>query len=172
MDSFAVSICNGLFMKKSKTFDFLKVSMIFALVQLSFPIAGWFLGKAVQTMVSGFDHWIAFGLLAYIGGKMVYESFEKDKECKVFNPNDIKLILLMAIATSIDAMVVGLSLALIYSSIVFPSIIIGLTTFIVVFTGMKLGKNIGNIIKEKAELAGGLVLIGIGLKILVEHIFF
>lgn len=172
MDSFAISICNGMMLKKEKVFSLIRISFIFGIVQFAFPVFGWILGAAISRYISSFDHWIAFGLLTYLGGKMVYESFQKGDKCEMVNVHDLKNLIMMAIATSIDAMVVGLSLALIGESIIVPAIIIGFVTFSVCMIGLVAGQKIGHLFENKAELVGGLVLIGIGVKILIEHILF
>lgn len=170
MDSFAISICNGMMLKKSKISKFIEIALIFGIVQFIFPVLGWALGAAVAKYIASFDHWIAFGLLAYLGGKMVYESFQKDDKCELVDANNFWNLVMMAVATSIDAMVVGLSLALIGESIIGPAAIIGFVTFSVCLAGLTVGQKIGHLFENKAELVGGLVLIGIGVKILVEHL--
>lgn len=170
MDSFAVSVCNGLGMRDIRWHDYLRISVIFGLVQFIFPIIGWYLGSVVSKFISGFDHWIAFALLSYIGGKMVYESFQKDKVCELSRKDDYPRLIILAVATSIDALAVGLSFAFIGTSIFVPAIIIGIVTVIATVLGMYFGQNIGHVFESKAELIGGIVLIGIGLKILIEHL--
>lgn len=170
MDSFAVSICNGLSMKNLKWYDYIRISLIFGFIQFLFPIIGWYLGNSIQNIISIFDHWIAFLLLAYIGGKMIIESFKKNSECEIVRKDDYIKLIIMGIATSIDALVVGLSISLLNSSIMLQALLIGLITFIAVIFGMIFGQRIGEKFQKKSILIGGLILIGIGLKILIEHL--
>ncbi len=169
MDAFAVSICKGLKMQKLNLKQTALIALFFGGFQAIMPLIGWLLGANFKDYIVDFDHWIAFVLLAFIGGKMVYESFknEEDDECDKF---DIKELFLLAIATSIDALAVGITFAFLHVNILSAITIIGITTFILAAVGVFIGHKFGAVYKSKAELAGGLILIFIGLKILLEHL--
>jgi putative Mn2+ efflux pump MntP len=172
MDCFAVSLglacgAKGLTMKQA-----VRMAAFFGGFQFVMPVAGWFAGDRLLGLIRNFDHWIAFGLLALIGGRMIYESFglsEEEKACRPDQTQGMRLVVL-SLATSIDALAVGLSLGVIRSSILYPAAVIGLISFVLTIAGAKLGPVSGRIAGRRAELLGGLILIGIGLKILVEHL--
>jgi len=172
MDCFAVSLglacgAKGLTMKQA-----VRMAAFFGGFQFVMPVAGWFAGDRLLGLIRNFDHWIAFGLLALIGGRMIYESFglsEEEKACRPDQTQGMRLVAL-SLATSIDALAVGLSLGVIRSSILYPAAVIGLISFVLTIAGAKLGPVSGRIAGRRAELLGGLILIGIGLKILVEHL--
>ncbi|MDR2940618.1 MAG: manganese efflux pump MntP family protein [Clostridiales bacterium] len=167
MDAFAVSVTNGASLKNIKTLDCLKIGLYFGLFQFLMPILGFSLAFSFKEYILDYDHWIAFFLLLFIGAKMIKESFEKGSADD--NIMSTKNLLILAIATSIDAMAVGITLALTTSNILYPAAIIGLVAFAFSFFGAKLGNKIGEFFKTGAEWVGGLILIGIGLKILLEH---
>ncbi|MBN2597494.1 manganese efflux pump MntP family protein [Labilibaculum sp.] len=172
VDSFAASICSGLAIKKIHFFQAAKIAFFLAVFQGGMPIIGWYTGWELKDLIKDFDHWVAFILLAGMGSKMIYESItSKEKDCS-FNPLKLLVLIGISVATSIDALVVGLSLALIDVVIWFPAIIIGIITFIVSMLGMLLGKKIGSKMSKRFEIIGGVVLILIGFRILIEHIFF
>lgn len=148
----------------------LRVAVTFGFFQGGMALLGWFLGRSVVDFVSAFDHWIAFGLLALIGGKMLYESFQKDDDEKDTDISKGMLLITLAVATSIDALAVGLSFAVLETNILFAASVIGIASFIASIIGFYVGKRAGNIIGKRAEAIGGLVLIGIGIKILIEHL--
>lgn len=174
MDAFAVSLCKGLKMKKLNLGQGAVIALFFGGFQALMPAIGWFLGTRFEHMISSFDHWIAFALLAFIGGKMIYEALtEKEEENEAGDDKlDIKELFLMAIATSIDALAVGITFAFLQVNIGFAAILIGCTTFAISLGGVVIGNFFGAKYKSKAELAGGIILVGIGIKILIEHIFF
>lgn len=169
MDAFSVSITKGLVMK-SNVKHFLIIALFFGVFQAIMPIGGWISGIQLQAFVSTFAPWIAFILLSLIGIKMIYESFSDEED------NDgnfsLKEIFILAIATSIDAFVVGITFAFLNTPILEPVLIIGAVTFIMSFIGIYIGKNVGHLFENKIEILGGLILIGIGLKILLENLFF
>lgn len=172
VDSFAASVCSGLAIKKIHFFQAVKIAFFLAVFQGGMPIIGWFTGWELKYLIKDFDHWIAFILLAGMGSKMIYESITaKEKDCS-FNPLKLIVLIGISVATSIDALVVGLSLAFLDVVIWFPAIIIGIVTFIVSMLGMLLGKKIGSKMSKRFEIFGGIVLILIGLRILIEHLFF
>jgi putative Mn2+ efflux pump MntP len=172
MDALAVSIASGIILKKSKLKHAVRIAFFFGLFQLFMPLIGAFAGIFVKDLISKFDHIIIFLILTAIGGKMVYESFILKKEEEKFDPTNLKTLIFLSVATSIDALAVGLSLSLLSCSIFLAVSIIGIVTFILCFIGVMIGEFIGHFFEEKIEALGGLILIGIGIKILLEHIFF
>jgi putative Mn2+ efflux pump MntP len=134
------------------------------------PFMGWLLGKQVEQLISNYDHWIAFGLLAILGLKMVYESLKNDNEKSTFNPLRISILIGMALATSVDALVVGVSFAFINMNIYWSVLVIATVTFLVSMVGILFGKKVGGSLGKRMEVIGGLILIGIGLKILLSHL--
>jgi putative Mn2+ efflux pump MntP len=172
MDCFAVTLgmacgAKGLTMKQA-----VRMAAFFGGFQFVMPVVGWFAGERLLVLIRNFDHWVAFGLLVLIGGRMIYESFELSDEEKACRPDQTqgKRLVLLALATSIDALAVGLSLGVVQTSIVYPAAIIGATSFVLTVVGAKVGPVVGRIVGRRAELLGGLILIGIGIKILIEHL--
>jgi putative Mn2+ efflux pump MntP len=172
MDCFAITLglacgARGLTMKQA-----VRMAAFFGGFQFVMPVAGWFVGDRLLGLIRSFDHWVAFGLLALIGGRMIYESFELSDEEKACRPDQTQgaRLVVLALATSIDALAVGLSLGVVRTSVLYPAAIIGVTSFVLTVVGAKLGPVIGRIVGKRAELLGGLILIGIGVKILVEHL--
>ncbi|MEW5807201.1 MAG: manganese efflux pump MntP family protein [Acidobacteriota bacterium] len=170
MDTFAVSVASGIAIKNMKINHALKIALSFGLFQAIMPLIGWLAGLSLKHWISGFDHWVAFALLTLIGYKMIYESFKIEAAERVFNPLNAYVLLLLSIATSIDALAVGLSFAILEVLIVTPIIVIGTVTFILSFLGIFIGKKAGHFFERKIEVAGGLILIGIGVKLLLEHL--
>jgi putative Mn2+ efflux pump MntP len=168
-DTFAVSVSTGLAINHIRFWQGVRVAIILALFQAMMPYFGWFVGKQVATLISDYDHWIAFGLLAALGLKMIVESFKNEEVKTVFNPLKITFLIGMAIATSIDALVVGVSFAFLEMNIFWSVFVIGAVTFLVSMVGMLFGKQAGGWFGKKMEIVGGLILIGIGVKILIEH---
>ena len=170
MDAFSVSICKGLTTKKF----LLKMAMICGLwfggFQALMPVIGYFLGVQFENLIASFDHWIAFGLLALIGINMIREAVSKKEEEKDNGALDVKTMFLLAVATSIDALAVGVSFAALKENIWRAIVIIGLTTFIFSAIGVKIGNVFGSKYEKKAAMAGGIILIIIGVKILLEHL--
>lgn len=169
-DSLAVSISAGLVVKNITFSQAARIALAFAFFQGLMPFIGWFIGSQIKDLIKDYDHWIAFILLFLIGVKMVYESFKKEEDKKTFNPLKIMVSVGLAIATSIDALVVGISFAFIEVNIVLSIAIIGALTFIVSMLGMRLGKKAKGLFGKKMEILGGLILIGIGTKILFEDL--
>ena len=168
MDAFAVSVCKGLSLGKIKPKHMCIAGAWFGGFQALMPLIGYFLGSFFAEMIEKYDHWIAFVLLAIIGGNMIKESFDKDE--KVDSSMDVKSMLLLAIATSIDALAVGVTFAFLQVQIVPAVSFIGVITFIFSAVGVKIGSLFGTKYKSKAELFGGIVLVLIGIKILLEGI--
>ena len=171
MDAFAVSIASGVIIRHIKVKNALTIAIFFGLFQAIMPVIGWLAGIGLRDFIAGFDHWIAFGLLCIIGCKMIYESFRLDTTENKIDPLNIYVLLILSIATSIDALAVGLSLSFLKVAIALPAIIIGIITFLLSFLGVYIGDKIGHFFERKIELIGGLILIGIGIKILIEHLF-
>ena len=171
MDAFAVSICKGLSVGRVRPVHMLTAGLWFGGFQALMPFLGWLLGSQFEALITNIDHWIAFVLLAVIGANMIKESFSKEEECPDASFG-FKTMLTLAVATSIDALAVGVTFAFLDVSIVPAVLLIGATTFVCSAVGVKIGNVFGNRFQSKAEFLGGLVLIAIGLKILIEHLFF
>ena len=171
-DSFAVSVCSGLNLPHIRFFQAAKIAIFLALFQAFMPLIGWLVGNSIKSLIEPVDHWIAFGLLSLVGGKMVIESFSSPESREIKNPLNIRVILLLSLATSIDALAVGFSFATLLDKIWVAVIIIGSVTFMASMLGILLGKKTGPKINRYAEITGGLILILIGAKILIEHLFF
>ncbi len=170
MDAFAVSICKGLSTKKLQIKHYLIIGAWFGGFQALMPTIGYFLGSTFEQYITAFDHWVAFVLLAAIGASMIKESFSKE-ESETNSSFAFKTMLLMALATSIDALAVGITFALLPDiNVPLAVCLIGVTTFVCSAAGLKVGNLFGLRYKAKAELAGGIILILIGLKILLEHL--
>ena len=173
MDAFAVSICKGLGMSRLNMRQTAVISLFFGGFQALMPLIGWALGSQLTDFITPIDHWIAFGLLAFVGGKMLWDAFHEDDEDEGVQTDeklDLKELLMLAIATSIDALAVGITFAFLQVAIV-PSItIIGLTTFVISFAGVAVGHFFGARFEKPATIVGGVVLILIGVKILLEHL--
>ncbi len=172
MDAFAVAICKGLSMQKATLKKSVIVGLYFGGFQAIMPLIGYYFGSQFAPYITAFDHWIAFILLAIIGGKMIIDSLKKDDAC--FDPTEeadlsASVMLPMAVATSIDALAVGVSFAFLQVNIVWAVSFIGVVTFILAAAGLKIGNLCGAKFKNVAEIAGGVILVLIGLKILLEH---
>ena len=170
MDAFAVSITSGLTIKSLKINNTLKIAAFFGLFQAIMPIIGWLAGLSFREIISDVDHWIAFGLLFLIGCKMIYESSKMEVNNNKINPLNVYVLLILSIATSIDALAIGLTLSFLNVSIILPSIIIGAITFLLSVIGVYFGNKFGHYFVRKIEMVGGFILIGIGIKILSEHL--
>lgn len=170
MDAFAVSICKGLAMKRAGLKETLIVGLWFGGFQALMPLIGYFLGSAFETYIVKIDHWIAFILLALIGGLMVKEAFSKEEE-EADGSLCLKTMLVMAIATSIDALAIGISFGILPDVNIWAAIsFIGIITMVLCMAGVKIGNVFGAKYKSKAELAGGIILVLLGTKILLEHL--
>ena len=172
MDAFAVSITSGLTIKNLKVNNAFKIAIFFGSFQAIMPLIGWLAGLSVRNFISGIDHWIAFGLLSFVGGKMIYESLSTKPTAKENNPLNLYVLLVLSVATSIDALAVGLSLSFLNISIAMPVVIIGVVTFFLSFLGVFIGDRFGHFFEKKMEIIGGLILVGIGIKIVIEHLVF
>ena len=174
MDAFAVSITLGLSVKKPTPKEILTPGLFFGFFQALMPIIGYFSGIYFVNKIQDLDHWIAFVLLGFIGGKMIKESFSKNDEAEAENKNSFQFIwmLILAVATSIDALAVGITFAFFRVNIIQAAVITGLITFFISTGGVKIGNIFGMKFKSKAEFAGGAVLVILGIKIVIEHLFF
>jgi putative Mn2+ efflux pump MntP len=168
-DSFAVSVCSGLQLPNIRFYQAAKIAIFLALFQAFMPVMGWLIGNSMKSFIEPIDHWLAFGLLTIIGGKMIIESFISTEEREIKNPLLIRVILMLSLATSIDALAVGFSFATFLHKIILAAFIIGLVTFVASMLGILLGKKTGPRCNRYAEIAGGSILILIGLKIMIEH---
>lgn len=172
MDAFAVSITNGLSCKSLRRSQMLADAVCFGVFQGLMPTLGFFLGKAFAAYICAFDHWIALILLGYIGGKMIFDALRPDEESGSYTLTP-KLLLTQGIATSIDALAVGVSFAALPNvNIVYAALLICFETFAFSLVGIVFGKKVGARLGDRAQFVGGLILIGIGLKIFIEHMFF
>ena len=168
MDAFAVSVCKGLSVKKVGVKHAALAGLYFGGFQFLMPVTVYLLGFRFESVIETVDHWVAFVLLAFIGGNMIKESFGKAEELN--DDFGVKTMLLMAIATSIDALAVGITFAFLEVQILPAAGLIGVTTFLLSFAGIYIGNAFGTRYKSKAELAGGIILVLIGVKILLEHL--
>jgi manganese efflux pump family protein len=170
MDAFAVSIASGIAIKKLRIRHALTIALWFGIFQAIMPLIGWFGGVRLRDLLSGIDHWVVFGLLLFIGAKMIWEAFKIEPIERSSNPLDIRILLFLSLATSIDALAAGVSFALLGMPVVMPVIIIGAVTFLVSFAGVWIGDKGGHFFGKKMEIVAGLLLIAIGLKVLVSHL--
>ena len=173
MDAFAVSVCKGLALRRATFKAEITCGVWFGGFQTLMPLIGYFLGTLFAAAIQAVDHWIAFGLLAIIGANMLKEALSKEEECCCENGADmsVKTMLVMAVATSIDALAVGISLAMVGNvNIFFAVSLIGICTCILSMLGVKIGNVFGSRFESKAEIAGGVILILLGVKILLEHL--
>ena len=171
MDAFAVSICKGLSMQKMSWKKALIVGLYFGGFQAGMPLLGYFLGSRFQEKIMAFDHWIAFILLCLIGVNMIRESFSKEEE-QADASVSVRSMVPLAVATSIDALAVGVTFAFLRVDIVPAVSFIGIVTLLLSMVGVKVGNVFGSRYKSRAELAGGIILVLLGVKILIEHLFF
>ena len=173
IDCFTVSITSGIILHRIRWGIFLKMAFLFGLFQAAMPFLGWLGASRFNHLIETYDHWIAFALLAFLGIRMIREHF-KDEEERSFDPTRMKVILTLAVATSIDALAVGISFAFTgfrtLSSLLYPLTAIGIASFVISLAGSLIGVFFGQRFNLRVEIFGGLVLIGIGVKILFEHL--
>jgi len=170
MDAFAVSVASGVVIKEEKLAHAVRIALFFGGFQAIMPLLGWLAGAGLVRFISGFDHWVAFGLLTLVGCKMIYEAFKFSEEEKMARRRyGIGALFILGVATSIDALAVGFSLSVLHQAIITPVIVIGLVTFVLSLAGVGIGDRFGHWFESKIEIAGGLTLIGIGVKILLAH---
>lgn len=178
MDCFAVSIASGILMKRVRLRPMLIMAFCFGLFQSLMPLLGWTAASLFSHLIECVDHWIAFGILAFLGGRMICDSLKNEEERHEFDPTSLKVVLALSVATSIDAMAIGVSFALLdiksYAELLSPIGIIGFVSFALSIVGLLFGIRFGCGIARKlrAEFWGGIILILIGTRILIEHLFF
>jgi manganese efflux pump family protein len=172
MDAFAVAIVTGITLQPLTRKHVFRLAFHFGLFQALMPMIGWAAGHAVYDYIAAVDHWIAFGLLAFVGGKMIWGALHGDDDHKYStDPTSGWTLVVLSVATSIDALAVGLSLAMIGSTIFVPALVIGLVAAAFTATGMVLGRRIGALWGQRVEILGGVILLAIGVKIVIEHLF-
>jgi manganese efflux pump family protein len=169
MDSFTVSVCGGMSMQPVRLRHALRVGLFFGGFQALMPVLGWLGGLGFRHLISRYDHWVAFALLAFIGGKMIHEAL-RGATCTPLDVTRIPLLFTLAVATSIDALAVGLSFALLGAAIATPVMVIGLVTATMSVAGVYLGRRCGDLLQSKVQTIGGLILIGIGARILLQDL--
>jgi len=170
MDALAVAIGTGLVLGRPNRGQAFRLAFHFGLFQFLMPIAGWLAGRTVEAYIREVDHWVAFTLLAIVGGKMLWEARRGEADVPPGDPTRGWMLLVLSVATSIDALAVGLSMAFLHVSIWLPSAVIGLVAFAFTVAGLLLGSRVGHTLGRWPEVVGGLVLLGIGAKILAEHL--
>jgi len=171
VDSFAVSVSCGIILTEITFKKALRIAFSLSVFQAAMPIIGWYIGKKIAFLIKDFDHWIAFGLLVLIGLKMMYESYKTTEPDKRMNPLQLKVLLGISLATSIDALIVGVSFSVTEINLWLTVLIIGFTTGFFSMLGILFGKYTGIGLGKKMEILGGLILIFLGTKILIEHLF-
>jgi putative Mn2+ efflux pump MntP len=171
MDSLVISVLNGCIIEELRFKNALLIAISFGFFQSIMPVIGWYGGVSFTSYVINYSHWIAFALLALIGGKMIYESFSPDLDPNSKSCMHPPTLLMLSLATSIDALAVGISFAFLKVNIIWPVILIGSITFIICLCGIYIGKKIGHFFENKLSFTGGIILIGIGIKIVIERLF-
>jgi putative Mn2+ efflux pump MntP len=169
VDAFSVAIGIGAANVKKSWSPVLRLASAFGMFQFIMPIIGWLAGLTIVNIIAGYDHWVAFALLGYIGGKMIWEGFETEKEEEKSDQTKGLPLLLLSIATSIDSLAVGFSFSVLKTPILFSAIIIGIVCSLMTATGMLFGKGLAGIFGKKVSIFGGIVLMAIGVKILIDH---
>lgn len=169
-DAFAASISSGIKIKRLRIKHALMIATFFGLFQAVMTLLGWLVGHSLKGLISEIDHWVAFGLLSFVGYRMIYESLHAEPNRKELNPLNIYVLLVLSFATSVDALVIGVSFAFLKNYIANLVILIGTVTFLLSFLGVFIGKKFGSLFSGKIEIIGGIILIIIGTKILVEHL--
>lgn len=169
VDAFSVAIGIGATNEKKSWAPVVRLAFAFGFFQFAMAVIGWLAGLTVVEIIASFDHWIAFALLTFVGGKMIWEGLEKEGDEEKADQTRGLPLLLLSIATSIDSLAVGFSFSILKYQILFPAVIIGIVCFLMTVTGMIFGKVLAKIFGKKVEIFGGLVLIAIGIKILIDH---
>lgn len=167
MDAFAVSVSSGLTIKNLRIAHALRISLFFGFFQGLMPVMGWLAGLSVKGYIAGVAHWVAFGILCFVGGKMIYESAVMERAERERSMHGLLVLIGLSLATSLDAFAVGVTFALLNISIITPAVVIGLVTFFMSYSGVCIGKRFGHFSEKKIEILGGLILIATGLKILI-----
>ena len=171
VDALSVAVATGVLLGRPSRAAVLRMSFSFGFFQFMMPLIGWSAGRTVSRLIESFDHWVAFGLLLFVGGKMIFEAIREKEagQAATSDPTRGWTLLILSVATSIDALAVGLSLAFIGEAILFPSAVIGIAAFAMTWVGMVFGAKAGRLFGKKVGVAGGVILIGIGIRILIEH---
>ena len=172
MDAFAVSVTSGVTVTRDRLKAAFRAAFFFGTFQAFMPLIGWFGGSEFSGSVAGYDHWIAFALLTLIGGRMIHGSVTAGPGERVANLLDLRVLTFLAVATSIDALAVGVTFAFLEVPIILPAAVIGVVTFVLSFLGVYIGNRFSGFFEERIEIVGGVILIGIGLKILLEDLVF
>lgn len=170
MDAFSVSITSGAVLKKPNLRQYFRIAFHFGLFQFFMPILGFYGGVLFESVITKYDHWVAFILLSLVGGKMFWESLQNEEEKTYKDPSKGRTLIILAIATSIDAAAIGFTFAALHEPIIFPSIVIGIICFVFSSLGIYIGSKVANSLGQWAERVGGLILILLGVKILIEHL--
>jgi putative Mn2+ efflux pump MntP len=170
LDAFSVAVVGGVTTGRTRLRDAFRMAVFFGLFQAVMPLIGWQAGGFLSDFITGVDHWIAFVLLCLIGSHMILESIKPASKAKSFNLTNIRILFLLSIATSIDALAVGISMAFVELTIVRTVLVIGGVTFVLSFVGYYIGRKIGMVFGNNIRILGGVILIGIGLRILIEHL--
>ena len=173
MDAFAVSVATGSVYQRMRVRHVLRLALFFGAFQAGMPLLGYLAGAALKARFVAFDHWIAFALLSLVGGKMIYEAVQIERvesSSAAGDPASLVVVLMLSVATSLDALAVGVTLSLVTHHVFLAAALIGAITFTISYLGCCLGRRLGHFFEKKIEVAGGLILIGIGLKIFVEHL--
>lgn len=171
MDAFSVATVAGSGLNKLTFWQASKMSFSFGAFHVFMPMLGWLAGSSIVWLISKYDHWVAFLLLAFVGGRMIYEAFRAEARVETFRTHDNLNLLFLSVAVSIDAVAIGLSFYLENIQILLPAVIIGIVTSVFTFVGMVLGNKTGRFIGKGAQVLGGIILIAIGLRIVITHIF-
>jgi len=172
MDAFAVSVTSGVTLRRMRLHHAMRIALFFGVFQAIMPLLGWWSGRFFSGYIQQYDHWVAFILLAFVGGKMIYEAQVIGADASAPDPLNVYVLFTLAIATSIDALAVGVTFSFLAVDIWQTIAIIGVVTFVLSFVGTQLGKSFGHLFENRLEMVGGLILIGIGTKILIHHLFF
>lgn len=170
MDALAVAVATGIVLGEVSGRQTFRLSFHFGLFQFLMPVVGWAAGRTVERWISGYDHWLALGLLSFVGGRMIYEGATRKEERIVRDPTRGASLVVLSVATSIDALAVGLSLGVLDTGIWYPAVVIGIVCAGLTAAGMHLGRPLGVRFGEKMEIAGGAILIAIGLRIVAVHV--
>ena len=170
MDAFAVCLGAGTTRHIEGPRPAFRLSFHFGLFQALMPVLGWLAGISVAALIEGFDHWIAFGLLAFVGARMIRSGFDRDGESQSADPSRGATLIMLSIATSIDAFAIGLSLAMLRVQILYPAVVIGIVAAGMSLIGLRLGRRLGDAFGKRMEVIGGLILIGIGVRVVISHL--
>jgi len=170
MDAFAVAVASGIAIRELRVAHALRMAAFFGAFQAIMPVVGWFAGRGVAEWITPWDHWVVFAVLVLVGGKMILEAFRIEAAEKPTNPFNVTVLLVLAVATSLDALAVGFSFAFLVAHILFPVVVIGVVTFAITLIGVAIGDRLGHFFEKRIEILGGLVLIAIAVKILLEHL--